>query len=76
MTSSERKQLLDDLAIDFLIEKEKNIVWGREPSESYTFTKGKLVGACTALGLNFEESDGILTIFTRERRKIVTQVEI
>ncbi|WP_232698616.1 hypothetical protein [Brevibacillus daliensis] len=76
MTSSERKVLLDALALNYLIEKENSRVWQREKSSSYSKAQGELQGACMALNLDFEEQDGTLTIYTRNRRKIVAKVDL
>ncbi|CAI8947936.1 conserved hypothetical protein [Brevibacillus sp. IT-7CA2] len=76
MTRMSRQDLLNGLAQNYLIEKEKNKIWNRENSSSYSIAQGQLTGACMALNLDFEESDRTVTIFTRDRKRVVTKMEI
>lgn len=75
MTRSEKKDLLDILAQNYIYQKEQDKVWQREHGETYTLALGKLRGACMALKLDFEETDKDLTILTQNRRKTVTKIE-
>jgi hypothetical protein len=73
VTLSDKKELIGILVQDYVAEREKNKVWGRENSSSYTFTKGKLVGACMALELEIEETKNFLII--KSRKKTITKIE-
>jgi hypothetical protein len=75
MKARERKELLDALAMNYLGEKRNNQVFGRENSQGYSIALGKLLGACMALNLDFEENDKGINIITQGRRKVVTTIE-
>lgn len=76
MTVSERNELLYALGQNYLIEKNRNEVFERENAESYTYSKGQLIGACMAFELDLEEIKGSVIIFTRDKKKIVIKVEV
>lgn len=76
MTTSKREELIYILAQNYLLEKVRNKVFQRENSESYTYAKGQLTGACMALNLDFEETNERIVIFTQGRKKYVTKVEL
>jgi hypothetical protein len=71
MTVDERKDLLYALVSNYIIESEKNEVYNRENATSYTYSKGVLVGACMALGLDLEEDSNSLTIVSGKKKKII-----
>lgn len=75
MTSLERRDLMYALGLKYLIEKEKNQVYQRENSDSYTYSKGQLTGACMALELSFEETKNGLIIFTENKKKRIVKIE-
>ena len=74
ITSQEKSDLMYSLGQDYLTDKAKNKVFLRENSESYSYTKGKLIGACIALGLSFKETSNGLIIFTTSRKKIIAEI--
>lgn len=76
MTAFERNELLYVLIQDYLIEKNINEVFQRENAESYTYAKGKLIGACMAFGLELEVMKDRLTIFAKNKKIIVINVEV
>ena len=75
MTLSERKELIDTLAIIYISEKENSRVWGREQSSGYYIALGKLQGACMAFRLDFTETEKCLVVTTRSERNIVTKID-
>jgi hypothetical protein len=62
VTLSEKRELIDELAQDYLYEKENNVVWRRENSFSYGVALGKLFGACKAFGFEIDETEEWLLI--------------
>lgn len=75
MNSADRKVLIQTLVQDYLAEQERNRVFNRENSTGYSIATGKLVGACTAFNLDFEETETGVTVFTQSRKKIICSVE-
>ena len=71
----DRKELLEALALNYIVTKENNIVFEREDSNSYAIALGKLQGACMALNLDFEETERDLTIVTQSRRKVIAKID-
>lgn len=76
MTALERNELLYALGQNYLIEKNRNEVFQRENAEYYTYAKGQLIGACMAFELDIELMKDSLTIFTRDKKRIVLKVEV
>lgn len=74
MTASEKKELVDTLAQNYISEKENDKVWQREKSSGHLLSLGKLLGVCTAFQFDVEETNKTLTIFTRSKRKIITKI--
>jgi predicted hydrocarbon binding protein len=75
MSELERKELLDILIQKYIDEKNYNKVWQREESTGLTLALGKLLGACMAFKYDFEETENFLTIFTRNKRKIILKIK-
>ncbi|MCT8978288.1 hypothetical protein N4T77_17000 [Clostridium sp. CX1] len=76
MTTFEREELMYALAFNYLTEKMNDKVWQRERSQGYSMALGKLQGACMALKLDFSETENSVIVFTANREKLVTKVEI
>jgi len=72
VTLNEKKDLISALAQNYLFEKENDQVWQREHSFAYAMSLGKLLGACSALGYELEETKDYLTIISKKR--IVIQI--
>lgn len=75
LNSADRKVLIQTLVQTYLIEKEQNQVSLRENSTAYSFATGKLIGACTAFKLDFEETENDVTVFTQSSKKIVCRMQ-
>lgn len=75
MKAKEKRDLLFSLADTYVIEQSKNKVFGRENSESYSVAKGKLIGACMALGVNIEEDDNSVILNSQSGKYILRVIK-
>lgn len=75
MKSKEKQDLLFALADSYVSEQDKNKVFGRENSESYSVAKGKLIGACMALGVNIEEDDNSVILNSQSGKYILRVIK-
>lgn len=64
MNVRDRTEIIQTLAITYLREKEDSKVWQRDDSRGCLLALGKLQGACIALGLDFEELETGIVVFT------------
>ncbi|WP_097005312.1 hypothetical protein [Lacrimispora amygdalina] len=71
MTANERNDFLYGLVQNYVIEKQNNVVYNRDNAESYSYTKGRLNGALTALELDMVETPLYVIIETRQRKELL-----
>jgi len=63
MVRKEKRDMLTRAVKDYIYYENESKLWQREPSSSYIYAKGKLIGMCMALGLEMTETSDKITLY-------------
>lgn len=63
MDKNEKRDMLALAVKDYIHYENENKLWQREPSSSYIYAKGKLIGMCMALGLEMTETSDKVKLY-------------